>query len=184
MQSDLAFIIFPGQTALEIFPPGHDLYLHHEIVADCPDIRGRVKLDAKERDRFVPDAPILSDLHEHNQFIGDDVRNCIGLSYRDAVGVLADLITRCEPAPDGFPIPLVHKGTAIERLAAFLHFPTAAVERALSGFTISRAKWKRSNENFGNLTVSIELTEEAFLKCLILPAIISSFLERWLAKRF
>jgi hypothetical protein len=140
MQSDLAFITFPGQTTLEIFPPGHDLYMHQEIVADCPDIRARVRLDAEERDRFVPDAPILSDLHEHNQFIGDDVRNCIGLSYRDAVGVLADLITRCAPAPDGFPIPLVHKATAIDRLAAFLHFPTAAVERALSGFTISPAQ--------------------------------------------
>src|SRR5262249_5548606 len=90
MQSDLAFITFPGQTTLEIFPPGQELYLHKEIIADCPDIRARVRLDAEERDRFVPDTPILSDLREHNQFIGDDVRDSIGLNYRDAVGILAD----------------------------------------------------------------------------------------------
>jgi hypothetical protein len=154
MQSDLAFMTFPGQTTLEIFPPGQELYLHQEIIADCADIRARIRLDATERERFVPDAPILSDLRAHNQIIGEDVRRVIGLSYRDAVGVLADFIRVCRPAPAGFPIPFLHKTTAIDRLAEHLHFPPAAVARAFSGFSISSAQmeseqrelWKPNRE--------------------------------------
>lgn len=154
MQSDLAFMTFPGQTMIEIFPPGQERYLDLEIVADCPDIRARVRLDASERERFVPDAPIFSDLHEHNRVIGEDVREVIGLSYRDSVGVLADLIRRCRAAPDGFPIPFIHKARALEQLAEFLHFPVNAIEQAVRGFSISRAQmeseqrelWKPNRE--------------------------------------
>lgn len=138
MQSDIAFITFPGQTRLEIFPPGEDLYLEHEIVSDCSDIRTRVKLDASERERFVPDAPILSDLHLHNQFVGDDVRNVFGLNYRDAIGILAGFMMRCRPAPNGFPIPFMHKARAINLFADRLGFPREAVEHAVRGFAISR----------------------------------------------
>jgi hypothetical protein len=64
------------------------------------------------------------------------------------------LIKGCRAAPDGFPIPFIHKARAIDRLAEFLHFPTDAVENAVRGFSISRAQmeseqrelWKPNRE--------------------------------------
>lgn len=140
MQSDIAFVTFPGQTRLEISPPGQDLFMRHDIVGECPDIRARIRLDTSERERFVPDAPILFDLREHDHVIGEDVRDVVGLNYRDAVGILADLIRGSRPDPNGFPIPFIHKARAINWLVEHFGFPADAIERALRGFTISRAQ--------------------------------------------
>lgn len=143
MKSDIAFITFPSETALEIFPPGEELYLDQEILRDCPDIKARMRLDNSQREHFVPDAPILSDLHEHDRVIGEDVRAAIGLNYRNAMGVLAHFVRGCRASPRGFPIPFVHRANAIERFAEFLQFPPEAVERALEGFSISRIQMER-----------------------------------------
>lgn len=95
MESDLAFIAFPGQTVLEIFPPGEELYLQQEIVGNCPDLKARARYDGTNHHRFVPNAPILSDLELQDRFIGAAVRGVVGLTYRNAMGVLAHVVRGC-----------------------------------------------------------------------------------------
>ncbi len=109
MESDLAFIAFPGQTLLEIFPPGEELYLQQTIVGDCPDLAARVRYDGLDHVRFIPDAPILSNLDTQDQYIGAAVQDVVGLNYRNTMGVLAHVVRGCRAAPGGFPIPFMHK---------------------------------------------------------------------------
>lgn len=147
MKSDLTFSTFPDHTALEILPPGEELYLAHEITKDCPDIKKRAKLDIWNRRRFVPEPSFMENIEEHSRIIGTVIRDVVGLSYREALSVLAHIIKAAESAPGAFQVPLIHKARTIKSIADLLEFPPEAVERVINGFSMSKEQMESEDRD-------------------------------------
>jgi hypothetical protein len=143
MISDLTFSIFPEHTVLEIRPPGEKHYFHHDVLNDWLDnqyIQSRARLDLSNRHRFIPEPSIILDVEGQDKVIGGAVKEAIGVTYQDAVKILANIVEGTLPAPNGFPTLFLHQDTTIAACAEALSLPRKAVEKVVAGFTISKQK--------------------------------------------
>lgn len=104
-------------------------------------------MDDSERDRFVPDAPVRSDLHEHNRTRGVDVREAIELSYRDAVGVPGNNMRGSKGRAGWISDPSIHK---IENIDAPVRAPAGAIRKAVLGVDIISARLSVKDEREPN----------------------------------
>lgn len=141
MMSDQTFSILPDHTIFEVLPPGGSQYFIQELSEGCPDIQNipeRVSFDAANRKRFVPNQPDVFNINEQDGVIGEAFRNTVGVSYREALGILAEIISGAEPEPAGFQIPFIHKANTIAQVADHLNLPPEAVEHVVVGFSVSK----------------------------------------------
>src|SRR5262249_3914505 len=120
------------------FPPGAAHEYHIETTRDCP-IRERMRLDLPNRASFISGPSLLSNSKEQDMIIGEALRESIGISYAEALNVLANIIKHARPAPYGFPVLFLHKERTVDQCAGGLSISPEAARRVIEGFTISKA---------------------------------------------
>ena len=138
--SDQTYSIFPNETLLEILPEGATHVYEHKILREPPDIRQQVRNDAKNRQRFIPSPTFTLDLSLHSEMLGDDFRDSVGVTYFEAIKILNEIVDGCVPPEEGFPIPFVDKEELVSRAAEKLGYQEDAIEKVVSGFTISKER--------------------------------------------
>jgi hypothetical protein len=141
VMSDQTFSIFPDHTIFEVLPPGGSQYFIQELSEGCPDIQNipeRMRFDAANRKRFVPSQPDVFNIDEQDRVIGEAFKDTVGVTYREALGILAEIINGAQPKPMGFEIPFIHKANVIAQVADHLKLPLEAVERVVAGFSVSK----------------------------------------------
>ena len=154
--SDQTYMIFPDDTILEIHPEGNNDYWTLGISNDSVmELKERIRIDTMNRHSFIPSPSFLQQCSEHEKFLAGVFKDTIGISYLETLMTLRTLIDEAQPAEDNFPIPFVHREEALDSLASHLNFPQQAVERAVAGFSISKANleaegreiWKPKQEH-------------------------------------
>ena len=140
MTSDKVFSLFPDETVLEVLPEGEvDIFRTRYPHDFTTDFLQRVHRDAAHRSEYVP----LRDLHQipklQDPYLADAFRDAIGLSYNDTLAVLHVVIDQALPRPTGFQTPFCLRTMIVDEVARCAGFPHDAVEKALAGFTVSRA---------------------------------------------
>lgn len=138
MESDQTFSIFPDHTSLEILPVGERDYFSIEIHKEFPDIQARIRYDLSNRHRFISDESVLFDIQEQNKVIGQALKDSIGVTYQNALEIIAVIVKHAQPTPDGFPIPFIHKDRILDECAQKLGYSREAIEKVVAGFTISK----------------------------------------------
>jgi hypothetical protein len=138
MESDQTFSLFPDDISLEILPVGEHDYFAVELRKNCSDIHARVRYDLSNRHRFISDQSVLFDIEEHDKIIGKALKDTIGVSYREALGIIAEIIRGAQPASNGFPVPFIHKAQILDLCAERLDFARDEIKKVVAGFTISK----------------------------------------------
>jgi hypothetical protein len=140
MESDQTFSVFPDHTTLEILPIGERDYFNIELQKNCPDVQARIRYDLANRHHFISDNSVLFDIQEQDRVIGKALKDTLDVTYREAVGIIAEIIKNAQPSPDGFPVPFIHKAKILDLCAHAFGFSRDAVEKVIAGFTISKAQ--------------------------------------------
>lgn len=153
--SDQTFMVFPEYTTFEIYPEGTFDFWSLDVHKDC-DIQETVRRDTANRHSVVgADTLFIRDISTHNQIIGNALKETIGVSYDEAINLLAIVIHDTMPAPEeGFPILFLHRSDLIEVLHQHTKLSPKAIETVLDGFTIrkvdmeseGREVWKPKQE--------------------------------------
>ena len=141
--SDQTYSIFPDQTYLEILPPGESDYFCQGLTFELPDIEGRVYLDSKNRDRFIPSPSFIFDANAHEKVIGRAFKESVGVTSIEAFEILSTIIEGALPDPKGLPIPFVNKRAVIDNCSKLFGITKEAVGKVIAGFTISKEEMKR-----------------------------------------
>jgi hypothetical protein len=164
MVSDQTYSIFPDETFIEIFPHGEKDILFQGLTRDLPDIASRVQLDLENRHHFIEKPSFLLDFEEHDKIIGETVKNELGITYKEALSVLAKTIEGCIPSPEGFPIPFNLKNKLVDELSEVLKMSKESVERALAGFTLSKAQMETESRDIWNSKQEYRAYRRAFFE--------------------
>jgi len=140
LESDQTFMVFPEHTTLEIYPEGSFDLWSLDVHKNC-DVQEAVRRDTANRRSVIgADATFISDVGVHNQIIGNALKETIGVSYDEAISLLAVVIRDSMPAPEeGFPVLFLHRANLIEALHQYAQLPKEAIEIILDGFTIRKA---------------------------------------------
>lgn len=140
MLSDQTFTIFPDSSTLEIIDREIHDYFILSLSESC-DLSDAVRVDTEFRDRFIgkPSDSIVLNLTEHQVALGDAFHSTIGLSYLETIGTIHKLIEGSVPSGDGFPVLFIHKQRAINALVKATGASPVALEKAISGFLITKA---------------------------------------------
>jgi len=162
--SDQTYLIFPEETVLKIFPHGEEKVYHQGLLRELPDM-SRIRFDTQHRHKFIPEPSFIFDIEEHNKIIGNAVRESIGVTYFDAIKILGTIIDGCIPAPDGFQIPFVVKGELIEKTSQLLGFSSDAVEKVISGFSVSKKQMDSEGRKVWKPKQEYRAYRRAFFEC-------------------
>jgi len=140
LSSDQTFMVFPQHSTLEIHPEGSFDICSLDIHKNC-DIQEVVRRDTANRRSVIgADATFIEDVGVHNRIIGNALKETIGVSYDEAISLLAVVIRDSMPAPEeGFPVLFLHRANLIEALHQYVKLPKEAIEIILDGFTIRKA---------------------------------------------
>lgn len=158
--SDQTVMVFPEYTILEICSEVEvfDFFWSldvHDVYKNC-NIQETLRRDTANRRSVVEaDSTFIRDISTHNQIVGNALKETIGVSYDEAINLLASVIRDCMPAPEeGFPILFLHRSNLIEVLHQHTKLSLKAIETVLDGFTIrkvdmeseGREVWKPKQE--------------------------------------
>ncbi|MCL6755024.1 hypothetical protein KBT16_30250 [Nostoc sp. CCCryo 231-06] len=138
--SDQTFMVFADYTTLEIYPEGSFDLWSLDVHKNC-DIQEAVRRDTENRRSVIGTyVSFLSDIGTHNQIIGNALKETIGVSYDEAISLLAIVIRDSIPAPEeGFPVLFLHRYNLIETLHQHTKLPREAIEIVLDSFTLRKA---------------------------------------------
>lgn len=138
--SDQTFLIFADYTTFEIYPEGSFDLWNLDVNKTC-DIQEAVRRDTENRRSVIgADVNFISDIGNHNKIIGNALKETIGVSYDEAISLLAIVINNSMPAPEeGFPILFLHRSNLIEVLHQHTKLPKKAIEIVIDSFTIRKA---------------------------------------------
>lgn len=140
--SDISFSAFPEYSKLTILPPGEADYFVFKVLKDGISIgeqmQQRVAHDRSNRQRFVSDADNVFHLEVQNRIIGEAFKKTLGISYGEAVGIIAELISVSEPAPQGIPILFIHRGRSINLISQVSGIDKKIIRKTIEGFSISK----------------------------------------------
>jgi hypothetical protein len=161
-----------------------------------------MRFDTANRDRFVPRPAIIFNNKEQDKIIGEALKDTIGMSYIDALSVIASVINNSAPDPNGFPILFIHKEQVIKICADNLELRVEDVARVIEGFSISkdqiesegRELWKPKQEyrayrrgffefphpTGAHLAFSREMAQESFLM-LLKSAVFHQLPKEWIS---
>ena len=139
--SDQTFTICPDSSRLELIDRELDDYFILSLTETC-NLDNDIRIDTEYRDKYVgkPTDSVIFNLNEHQRLLGDAFQSTIGLNYLQTVGTIGNLIEGCVPAGDGFPVIFVHKENAIEALVKATGASPVALNRAISGFIVTKEK--------------------------------------------
>lgn len=163
--SDLVHSIYPEHSFLEILPPGKSDYLNQGLLVDNLDIERRIDLDVENRNRFIPDPTFVLDFNEHDKIIGEAVKDSIGVTYLEALQIIAQIIEGSRPPPVGFPIPFIHREILVDTFSnALVHSP-GIIERVLTGFTLSKKQMESEGREIWKPKQEYRAYRRAFFEC-------------------
>lgn len=141
--SDQTHSIFPDESYLDILPRDRSDYFKQGLSIELPDAESRVYLDSKNRERFIPSPSFIFDAQAHEEIIGQAFKESVGVTSIEAFGLLSNIIERSLPDPNGLPIPFVNKRMLIDNCSKLLGISKEAVEKVISGFTISKHQMEK-----------------------------------------
>ena len=145
MASDTTYLLFPENTLLRILPESDETYwtftsgsfLHNQF-------QEFIRIDTINRKRFISGKFFPEDHDKHDEILGEELKKHVGVTYKTAIGVIANVIENSRPDPDGLPVPFIKYDSIISQLSENLKCSEEIIEKVLSGFIIP--KKTESNE--------------------------------------
>ena len=132
--------LFPDDTQIEIFERGSEQYSQHSVtdrgMSDFPD---RVYKDTAIRHTLFNEQAYELDFKAHAKFLDQPLLRAIGLTYTDALGILARLKDGCTAIPgDAFQTKFVLIEGVIAKVAEMFGKSPESIQRLLSGFWLTK----------------------------------------------
>ncbi|MBE9140644.1 hypothetical protein IQ254_26165 [Nodosilinea sp. LEGE 07088] len=142
--SDISFSTFPDYSRLVILPPGQELYLEFEVTKDGiligEQMHQRIVYDRLNRERFIPSEASIFNISVQNEIIGDAFIETIGLSYREMIGIISEIIRLAEPHSKNIPIPFINKNTVLREISRVSGTSKEILRDVISGFSLTKQK--------------------------------------------
>lgn len=137
--------VFPNDSEATIHKPGNavDYEVHVTGKHEGYDLRMQQRLarDRQHRAKFISGHQFDYHTVRHQPELDPAFESAFGWSYGHFIYLLRLIINSCQPAPGGFPTLFIHRQSIVDQLIS-QGAPLAAVERALSGFTVSPANMR------------------------------------------
>jgi hypothetical protein len=132
--------IFPQSTTISIRPKSQSTYLDHKVEAnELSEFTSRIPIDARARAVLFDKNSFEQNFLEHSKELDEPFIKAVGLTYTEALRILASLRDACRADPKSpMGIKFVLRAGIVKRLAEVYAKPIETFEKLLAGFSLSK----------------------------------------------
>jgi hypothetical protein len=147
-ESDLAHAIFPDDCVVRVYdsePLDYKISVEGRFTGYDRAFSDRIIRDRNSRNRFVDFPQFDHHTPTHQKYLDEPFTQSFGMSYGEFIYAIRAVIEGSQPSlhPQSFPTLFVNRARVLEEIKKFNPLrPSAAIERAIEGFSVSPAALK------------------------------------------